>query len=252
MATILRDARAAFAALLAVVVTSCGGSGGSEGRLGPGDFDNSFGGSSLGTWIDDEIGLPAFRYDGCTGVPCASEPADAFHQLGNGHVTAIAHSDGHVELFTAKTFYRVANRYDEAGRNYGGGFGWVRDGDEIWSTLYEDRPPDASYERVFGMGYVKKTVEHGGLLVEQYVSSPQGSDEVLLEHLIVTNVSTQAKTIRYFDYWDVAWWLLRHTDPITRTSIYDPARVRTSFDAERRTLKAVSLAEPGDLDVPSV
>src|SRR5262245_23083169 len=207
MAFSLRDARAPFApllaTLLAALVASCGGGGG-EAPPGPGDFDTSFGGSSLGTWIDDEFGLPAFRYDGCTAGACASEPADVFHQLGNGHVTAIAHGDGYVELFTAKTFYRFANRYDEAGRNYGGGFGWVRDGDEIWSTLHEDRPPDASYERVFGMGYVKKTVEHGGLRVEQWVSSPPGSDEVLLERVVVTNVSTQAKSIGYFDYWDVA------------------------------------------------
>jgi len=219
--------------------------------LGPGDFDTSFGNSAYGAWINDELGLPAFRYQGCS-PGCTSEPGDVFHQLGNGFVTAIAHAGGYVELFSAKSFYRFANRYDETTQSFAGGFGWVRDGDETWSTLYADRPPGASYERTFGMGYVKKTVEHGGLRVEQAVYAPPGSDEVLLERLVFTNLSDRPKSIRYFDYWDVAWWLVRHRDPVVSTSTFDPALVRTSFDASRDTLKAVSLAEAGDPGIPSL
>ena len=94
MATILRNARAQRSRFCSRFWwrAAAGQGGGREALPGSGDFDTSFGGSSLGTWIDDELGLPAFRYDGCTAGPCASEPADAFHQLGNGNVTAIAHS----------------------------------------------------------------------------------------------------------------------------------------------------------------
>lgn len=248
--------RAAVSSLLfacALGSASCGGGGGGdETRPGPGDYDTSYGNSAQGRWINDELGLPAFRYEGCADSPCTGAALDTFHQLGNGHATAIAHSDGYVELFTAKSFYRFANRWDEAGRNYAGGFGWVRDGDDVWSTLFEDRPPGAIYERVFGMGYFKKTVEKGGLRVEQWIYFPPGSDEVLRERLVFTNTSGEAKSIDYFDYWDVAWWLLRHSDPITDTSIWDPAAVRTSWDAERSTLAAASLAAPGDADVPSL
>ena len=82
MATILRNARAAFAGLLAVLVAGCGGSGGREALPGPVDFDTSFGGSSLGTWIDDELGLPAFRYDGCTaGYPVVWCVHDGGHTI---------------------------------------------------------------------------------------------------------------------------------------------------------------------------
>jgi hypothetical protein len=224
MATILRNARAAFAALLAVLVAGCGGSGGREALPGPGDFDTSFGGSSLGTWIDDELGLPAFRYDGCTAGPCASEPADAFHQLGNGNVTAIAHK---------RRLRRAVQREDVLPARES----LRRGGAELRRRLRMGPRRRPSLEHaVRGPsrgGVLRAHLRYGlheedrrarRLRVEQYVSSPPGSDEVLLEHLVVTNVSSAAKSIKYFDYWDVAWWLLRHTDPITRTSIYDPAR----------------------------
>src|SRR5258708_2764155 len=85
---------------------------------GPANFDTTYGNSDFGAWVNDEFGLPAFRYDGCRVSAC--EPSDAFHQLGNGSVTAVAHKDGYVELFTTKTFYRYANHYEESKLNFSG------------------------------------------------------------------------------------------------------------------------------------
>ncbi len=238
-------------ATFSLALAGCGDRAPQTAPPGPGDFDTTFGNPAFGRWINDELGLPAFRYDGCASGACA-EPADAFHQLGNGHIAAIAHLDGYVELFTAKTFYRVANRYDPARGNLAGGFGWVRDGAMVWSTRYGDRPHGASYERVLGMGYAKKTIEHQGLRLEHYVYAAPGGDEALLERLVLTNLSDSAKVVDYVDYWDVAWWLVRATSPVTPTSAYEPARVTTSYDAARAALKAVSLAPAGDLEVPSL
>jgi hypothetical protein len=214
-------------------------------------FDTSFGNSALGAWENDEFGLPAFRYDGCTSGAC-TEPNDVFHQLGNGTVTALAHAGGYVELFSAKTFYRFMNHYDPAAKNLAGGFGWIRDGGDVWSTLYDDRPPSASYERRFGMGYFKKTIEHGDLRVEQYVYAAPGTDEALLEHVAFTNLGKTKKAVSYVDYWDVAWWLLRYDNVVTPASGYDPALVKTSYDRTRGVLKAVSQSDPHDADVPSL
>ncbi|MEW6270710.1 MAG: hypothetical protein AB1689_15615, partial [Thermodesulfobacteriota bacterium] len=218
---------------------------------GPNDFGVSFGNPAFGRWVNDEFGLPAFRYDGCASGAC-SEPADAFHQIGNGEVVGVAHVDGHVELLTAKTFYRIANRHDPAQGGLAGGFGWVRDGDETWSTRYAERPEGCSYERLLGMGYAKKVIEHRGLRLEHWVYAAPGGDEALLERVVLTNLSERDKPLSYFDYWDVAWWLVRATTPVTPTSAYDPARVATSYDAARGALKAVSLAAAGDLEVPSL
>lgn len=217
----------------------------------PDPFDTWYGNGSFGTWINDEFGLPAYSYTGCSGGTC-TDANDAFHQLGNDDISAVAHSDGYVELFTVKTYYRYANKYDEAAGNYAGGFGWVRDGSETWSTLYDDRPVSSSYERVFGMGYYKKEIQYGELRIEQYVYPPAGGDEVLLEKLVFTNLSGSEKSLRYFDYWDVAWWLVLASGPYASESDYDPAKVKTYYDAARATIKAVSQAAEGDYEQPSL
>ncbi len=230
---------------------SCSQSDSSREQPGPGGFDTSRGNGNFGSWINDEFGLPAFRYSGCSTDSC-EEPADVFHQLGNDDISAIAHGDGYVELFTAKTFYRVANKYDESARNYAGGFGWIRDGEKVWSTLYDDRPAGSSYERIFGMGYFKKTVEHDGLKVEHYIYSAPGGDEALLSHIVFTNTGDRMRTFRYFDYWDVAWWLVASTHPVVQVSDFDPSTVRTLVDRERASLKVVSESTEGDPEVPSL
>ena len=257
-------------ALMLVTLLPLGGRGFAQikttGALpGPGAFDTVYGNSHFGAWINDEFGLPAFRYDGCLADTC-KEPANAFHQLGNGSVTARAFTQGYVELFTARTYYRFANHYDPGVKNYAGGFGWIRDGDRIWSTLHADRPDGSKYDRLFGMGYYKKTIEHNGLRLEHYIYAAPGGDEALLERLAFTNLTGAVKSIRYVHYWDVAWWMLycdeslqfpRNTlDPskavCTPQPAYDTARVTTSYDAMRRALKLRSDAAVGDLNVPSL
>jgi hypothetical protein len=116
--------------------------------------DPAYGSGHHGTWITDEFGQPAYRYTGCTSeqTPCLTDDA-AIHQLGNDGVNALAHGDGYVELYSARSYHRFANAYHEKDRAYAGGFGWVRDGKETWSTLWQDRPQGSRYERIFGMGY---------------------------------------------------------------------------------------------------
>ncbi len=216
---------------------------------GPGGFDTSVGNGGLGRWLNDELGLPAFRYQGGSG---ATPAAEVRHQIGNDSCAALSHADGAVELYTTRTFPRFANRLDPDGGHFAGGFGWVRDGDRVWSTHGEDAPPGSVREVLFGMGYLRRTLEHEGLRVRHTVYVPPGDDEVLMERIELENLSGRAKSVRYVDYWDVAWWLLRHPDPITSLSAWDPARVETRADARRGVLEVVSLAAPGDLEVPSL
>ncbi len=213
-------------------------------------FAPPYGSGNFGIWIVDRFGLPAYRYTGCDPSHSGCVEPDAIHQLGNDGINALAHANGTVELFTARTFYRFANRYDPDALQLGGGFGWVDDGGERWSTLFSDRPAETSYERVFGMGYYEKTIEHHGLRVEQVIYPPEGDDEALLERVRFVNTSDRPKVIRYFDYWDVAWWLpmRQASGPV---STYDPAHVTTVYDRSRATIEAISLAAAGDPAVPS-
>ena len=95
-------------------------------------FNTSFGSGNFGSWINDEFALPAYEYSPSVATP----PVDAFHQLGNDSMTALAHADGYVELFTSRTFPRFANKYIASDFNFAGGFGWVVDGNSLWSTFY--------------------------------------------------------------------------------------------------------------------
>src|SRR5262249_6068201 len=70
--------------------------------------------------------------------------------------------------------------------------------------------------------------------------------------VVFTNRSSAKKAITYFDYWDVAWWLVRYDTPVTSASAYDAAHVVTSYDAARAAFTAVGDAAPGDPDVPSL
>jgi hypothetical protein len=216
-----------------------------------GATDPSYGSGHHGTWIIDEFGLPAYNYTGCIKErkPCISEE-DAIHQLGNDGVNALAHGSGYVELYSARSYHRFANHYDEHAKAYAGGFGWIRDGENTWSTLWDDRPRASRFERIFGMGYFKKVIEHKGLRVEHYIYLSEGEDAVLRERLIFTNKSQVSKSISYFNYWDVAWWHPRMVDGKTQASGYDPATVTTSYDPVHGLLKATSQSEPGPMEQP--
>jgi hypothetical protein len=213
----------------------------------------SYGGGHHGQWVLDDFGLPAYRYTGCAPdrLPCIPTE-DAVHQLGNDGVNALAHSGGYVELYGARSYHRFANRYDESKNAFAGGFGWVRDGDETWSTLWADRPPTSRYERTFGAGYFEKVIEHRGLALEHWIYLTEGEDAVVREHLVFTNRSPERKTITYFDYWDVAWWLPRALEGQKSPSAYDPATVATRYDRPRGVLEALSEAAPGDVERPDL
>lgn len=213
----------------------------------------AYGSGNHGEWISDDFGLQAYRYTGCTAAraPCVATD-DAVHQLGNDGVTALAHSGGYVELYSTRSYHRFANRYDASKQAFAGGFGWVRDGRTTWSMLYADRPEGASYERVFGMGYFEKTIEHSGLGVVHDVYMTEGDDAVLREHLVFTNRTPFSKSITYFDYWDVAWWHPRIINGSTAASSYDTATVKTRYDARLGALFATSQAAPRDVAVPDL
>src|SRR5262245_65480431 len=81
--------------------------------------DATSGGGSFGRWTRDDNGLPAYDFSP------AIEPPDAWHQIGNSAVKGVVHSAGNIELFTARTFPRFANKIAAATPSWGGGLGEV-------------------------------------------------------------------------------------------------------------------------------
>lgn len=106
-----------------------------------------------------------------------------------------------------------AQRYQEAGqikRNaaairhaYAGGFGYIDDGTEVWSTAYRYRPNGAETRRIFGMGYAEYETTHRQTRVRRRVYAPYGDVPALVSNVEITNLSAQPVTLRHTEYWDV-------------------------------------------------
>jgi hypothetical protein len=175
----------------------------------PANNRSAYGSGHFGTWLVDEHGLPAFRYE----VDEASDPrarqpelrgaTRAQHQVGNDHIVAAAFNHGYTQLWSQARLSQWANRYDADSRHYAGGYGYLHVDGAVLSMLFPDRPPGATFERIFGVGYFQKRLRANGLDVRQVVYAPFGDDPLLLDDVTITNETTAPKRVTWFEYWDV-------------------------------------------------
>jgi hypothetical protein len=201
----------------------------------PANVDSTYGSGSFGTWHVDTTGLPAFRYVlDETADPRAQQPelgggTEAQHQVGNDHIVAAAFNHGYTQLWSQDRLQQWANRWDAGNQHYAGGFGWLFVEGTVLSTLFLDRPSDATVERDFGIGYVRKVLHADGLDVEQVTYAPFGDDPLLLDDVTITNRSDATRSVSWFEYWDVNPY--DQTDGITRgvgQPIWNPATMTLS------------------------
>lgn len=172
-------------------------------------ISSSFGSGAFGSWGVDPLGLPSYRYTvNELRVPFARQPelggsTDAWHQVGNDRVIADAFNHGYVELWSQDRRYEWTNRVDAAGRHFAGGYGYLRAGRRIVSTLYDDRPHGARTTREFGIGYFRHAIETAGLGIDEHVYAPFGDDPVLLHDVTIRNRTSRRRRVTWFEYWDV-------------------------------------------------
>jgi hypothetical protein len=178
----------------------------------PADFDRNSrptdGSGHFGQWIDDEFGLPAYRYT-CNqltdpkavtavtpGVLAANEH---IHQVGNDRITAIASNFGHIRVRQDEGAPKFLNDLDPENSQFAGGIGYLTDGHETLSTYYDGS--QLAFERVFGVGYFRKSVTDARYSVDQVISAPFGDDPVLLSQVTLTNRTDTPQTVRWVEYW---------------------------------------------------
>src|SRR5262249_28513993 len=175
----------------------------------PANAAATYGGGNFGSWLVDRFGLPAFRYDADeendvrARQPELDGKTDAQHQVGNDHIVAAAFNHGYTQLWSQDRLSQWANRYEPDARHYAGGYGYLRAGGRVTSTLYPDRPPGGVVERDFGVGYFRKRLDADGVTVEQTVYAPFGDDPLLLDDVTLTNTTALAASVSWFEYWDV-------------------------------------------------
>ncbi|HEX4311259.1 MAG TPA: hypothetical protein VHZ25_14595 [Acidobacteriaceae bacterium] len=196
--------------------------------------DKEYGSGHFGTWIEDEFGLPAFRYT-CNQTtdprartdvsPGVLAPTEHIHQIGNDRITAIASNFGHVRVRQDEGAPKFLNDYDPETEQFAGGLGWLTDGRETLTTLYSGNDPEM--ERTFGIGYFRKRLSSKSHSVDQILSAPFGDDPVLLSQVTVTNHTASPAALRWIEYWGCQTYEFSFRDFIESwTGVGSPPQLR--------------------------
>lgn len=208
----------------------------------------AFGSGNFGEWIEDEHGLPAYRYT-CDQKhdpkaiaptnPIWRAPTDHSHQVGNDRLVAVASNYGYIQVRQDEGGPKFLNDYDPAHQHYAGGFGTLTDGLTSFSTFHprEAGPVPAlgeadTFERIFGIGYLRKTVRKNGYTVDQVVFAPFGDDPLLISQVTITNQTKKAANLRWIEYWGCQQYQFSHRAQVLATisrGKRHPAELRREF-----------------------
>lgn len=174
----------------------------------PANASPAYGSGHFGEWITDRFGLPAYKYtcDQLTDkeaiTPVHKEwrsPTDHTHQVGNDRLVAAVSNYGYVQVRQDEGSPKFLNDYCPAQGLYGGGIGFLTDGESVISTYYSGKAD--SFERIWGQGYSTKIVKSHRYEVDQTLLAPFGDDPVLLSMVTITNHGNDAADLRWIEYW---------------------------------------------------
>jgi len=172
------------------------------------DLLTKYGSGNFGVWTEDEFGLPAFRYTAnqttdpraVTDVrPGILNPTEHIHQVGNDRIIAIASNYGHVRVRQDEGSPKFLNDFDPEMNQFGGGLGYLTDGEELLSTYYDGS--NTGFDRTFGIGYYRKKIASRNYAVDQVIHAPFGDDPVLISQVTVCNHKDAPATLRWVEYW---------------------------------------------------
>jgi hypothetical protein len=180
-------------------VESCNSKSNAAGAYGSGHF---------GEWIEDSFGLPAYRYtcdqitDPKAVLPVDKawrSPTDHMHQVGNDRLIAVVSNYGYIQVRQDEGSPKFLNDYFPEQNRYGAGIGFLGDGDTILSTYYSGRAE--SFDRIMGMGYLRKKVAGPKYQIDQVIFAPFGDDPVLISQVTITNRSDRPRNPKWIEYW---------------------------------------------------
>ncbi|NIM95998.1 MAG: hypothetical protein GTO18_20045 [Anaerolineales bacterium] len=171
--------------------------------------DKAYGSGAFGEWIEDDFGLPAYRYT-CDQIndpkavsptnPIWRSPTDHSHQIGNDRLVAVASNYGYIQVRQDEGSPKFLNDFDPDRNMYAGGFGYLTDGENVLSTFYPGG--SESFERIFGIGYLRKIVKSTDYEVDQVIFAPFGDDPLLISQVTIKNNGQEPARLRWIEYWD--------------------------------------------------
>lgn len=167
-----------------------------------------YGSGYFGRWIEDEYGLPAYKYE-CNQIldPNAATPmndlwrskTDHYFLVGNDRVVGIASNYGYIKLRQDEGSPKYLNYYLPELQQYTGGFGYLTDGKQTLSTYYAEQ--NFLDERIYGVGYFRKKIDNETYSLDHVILAPFGDDPVLISQISITNSSDEKKNVSWFEYW---------------------------------------------------
>ena len=181
------------------------------------------GSGSPGRWAVDDDGLPAYdfaieqRCDPAGGhfSPRPTAQRDPIHLVGNGKgVVSMAHASGGVEVYSQERGHKWINFIDpgtdDNGVRFepqlGGGFSYVVQGDEVFSTRFEDLPIDRALDlqsRRFGVGYYETVTQRGDFAITRKTFAPDADARALVSEVTIENRTAQEQVYGLIEFWDV-------------------------------------------------
>ena len=183
-----------------------------------------FGSGHFGEWFDDEHGLPAYRYT-CDQIqdpkavvptnPIWRVPTDHSHQVGNDRLVAVASNYGYIQVRQDEGGPKFLNDYDPTHHHYAGGFGYLTDGQTVLCTYYNGEAD--SFDRIFGIGYLRKVVQKNGYTADQVIFAPFGDDPILISQVTITNHTKKPANQRWVEYWGCQQYQFSHRSQVLAT-----------------------------------
>ena len=198
-------------------------------------LSKSYGSGDFGEWTTDAYELPCFHYtcnqteDPLAAVPVEvawRAPTDHTHQVGNDRILAAASNYGYVQVRQDEGGPKFLNDYHPESGLFGAGIGYLTDGEEILGTYYPGT--GTSFERFFGMGYLRKQVTGKNFSVDQTIYAPFGDDPVLISEVIVTSQSPKPVNLYWIEYWGCQSYPLNYQaikDSYNSAGELDPEKV---------------------------
>ncbi len=181
-----------------------GGTRGMEGSVA----GRPYGSGRFGQWIEDGFGLPAYRYrvdpdaaDLEAGTYCSRvrRPGDHVHQVGNDRLVAVVSTCGYVRVRQDEGGPKFLDDHDPETGRPAGGFGRLSGGPRVLATGPDRQDP--AMERVFGMGYYRRTVEDECHRVDQVVFAPFGDDPLLISQVTIQNKGVADTAVAWEETW---------------------------------------------------
>lgn len=179
-------------------------------------------GGLFGTWIQDDDGLPVYKYT-CNQAHDSwartettwGYSTDHFHQLGNDRIAATAHNGGYVQVLDSSRGFHWMTYRDVKKQCLGGGICYVQSDRETWSDEWTEEHADAMTERIFGIGYFKKVTERGGLKLTHVICIPFSDDPVVISEVEVENTEEEERSFTLYEYWGINLWYLTKSLVVT-------------------------------------